>query len=240
MSRIGRQPIELPKNVDFKLEEGNVVTVKGPKGSLTKELHKDMIIKVEDGKVLVQRPSEDKFHRSLHGLTRTLIANMVHGVTEGYEKGLTINGVGYRAQKQGKKLILTLGYSHPLEMEEIEGITIESERKFWDSKLINLFINPPKACKYCNQGVIYLRKNNSIINPYLDKCNQYKCNREQYLRINTIFEAQNKTPASVLYNIIKFLLNDDFKGAKITKKLKEIYSLENVNPIFIYKFLQVG
>ena len=116
MSRIGRQPVVLPKNVDFKLEDGNIVTVKGPKGSLTKELHKDMIIKVEDGKVVVERPSEDKFHRSLHGLTRTLIANMVHGVTEGYEKGLTINGVGYRAQKQGKKLILTLGYSHPVEM----------------------------------------------------------------------------------------------------------------------------
>ena len=117
------------------------------------------------------------------------------------------------------------------------GITIENERNFWDSYLINLFINPPKRCKYCNQGLIYLRKNNSMINPYLGKCNQYKCNREIYLRINTIFEAQNKTPASVLYNVIKFWLNDEFNAKKISNKLKEVYSLENVNPLFIYKFL---
>lgn len=125
MSRIGRQPIELPQGVEFKLEEGNVVTVKGPKGTLTREFNKDMIIVVEDRKVIVKRPSEDKFYKSLHGLTRTLINNMVYGTTKGYEKGLTIVGVGYRAQKQGKKAILTLGYSHPVEIEEVEGITIE-------------------------------------------------------------------------------------------------------------------
>jgi len=125
MSRIGKLPIEIPKGVDVKIGENNVITVKGPKGALTKEFHKDMIIKVEDGKVLVQRPSDEKIHKSLHGLTRTLINNMVEGVTKGFEKGLEINGVGYRAQKQGKKLVLTLGYSHPVEMDEPEGITID-------------------------------------------------------------------------------------------------------------------
>ena len=102
-----------------------MVTVKGQKGTLTKELHKDMIIKIEDGKIIVERPSEQKIHKSLHGLTRTLVNNMVEGVTKGFEKNLEINGVGYRAQKQGKKLVLTLGYSHPVEMEEPEGITVD-------------------------------------------------------------------------------------------------------------------
>jgi len=124
MSRIGRMPIEIPKGVDVKID-GNVVTVKGQKGTLTKEFHKDMIIKVEDGKVLVQRPSEQKLHKSLHGLTRSLINNMIEGVTNGFQKNLEINGVGYRAQKQGNKIVLTLGYSHPVEMEEPAGITVE-------------------------------------------------------------------------------------------------------------------
>lgn len=125
MSRIGKMPIEIQKGVDVKIGEKNVVTVKGPKGTLTKTFHKDMIIKLEDEKILVQRPSEQKMHKALHGLTRTLINNMVEGVTKGFEKALDINGVGYRAQKQGKKLVLTLGYSHPVEMDEPEGITIE-------------------------------------------------------------------------------------------------------------------
>lgn len=124
MSRIGKMPIVIPQGVDVKVE-GNKVTVKGQKGTLTKEFHKDMIIKVEDGKVVVQRPSDIKLHKSLHGLTRTLINNMIEGVTKGFEKNLEINGVGYRAQKQGKKLVLTLGYSHPVEMEEPAGITVE-------------------------------------------------------------------------------------------------------------------
>lgn len=125
MSRIGRLPIEVPNGVDIKIDENNNVTVKGQKGTLTKSFHKDMIIKLDGSTVTVQRPSEDKLHKSLHGLTRTLLNNMVEGVTKGYEKGLDINGVGYRAQKQGKKLILTLGYSHPVEMEEPEGLTID-------------------------------------------------------------------------------------------------------------------
>jgi large subunit ribosomal protein L6 len=124
MSRIGKMPIDIPSGVNVTINE-NVVTVKGPKGTLTKELHKDMIIKVEGSKILVSRPSDDKIHKSLHGLTRTLVSNMVDGVTKGFEKNLEINGVGYRAQKQGKKLVLTLGYSHPVEMDEPAGITVD-------------------------------------------------------------------------------------------------------------------
>ena len=124
MSRIGKMPITVPAGVDFKLD-GTKVTVKGPNGTLSRELHKDMIVKYEGGIVTVERPSDDKAHRSLHGLTRTLVANMVTGVTEGYTKTLEINGVGYRAAMQGKSLNLTLGYSHPVIMEPVEGITIE-------------------------------------------------------------------------------------------------------------------
>ena len=125
MSRIGRKPIVIPAGVTVTLAEGNVVTVKGPKGELTQTMHGDMIIKVEASEVLVERPSEQKLHKSLHGLTRTLIANMVTGVSEGFTKELEINGVGYRAQKQGNKLVLGLGYSHPVEMEDIPGLTVE-------------------------------------------------------------------------------------------------------------------
>lgn len=124
MSRIGKMPIEIPKGVDVTIN-GNVVTVKGPKGTLTNSLHKDMIIASEGGKVTVQRPSDGKLHKALHGLTRTLVNNMVEGVTKGFEKALDINGVGYRAQKTGKKLVLTLGYSHPVEMDEPAGITVD-------------------------------------------------------------------------------------------------------------------
>ena len=122
MSRIGRKPIEIPAGVEVKVEAGNLVTVKGKLGTLTQKLHKDMIIKMEGNTVVVERPSEEKEHKSLHGLTRTLLSNMITGVTSGYEKVLEINGVGYRAQKQGKKLTLSLGYSHPVEMEDPEGI----------------------------------------------------------------------------------------------------------------------
>lgn len=125
MSRIGRLPIEILKGVDVKIEANNVVTVKGQKGTLVREFHKDMIITLEEGKIIVTRPSEEKMHKSLHGLTRTLLNNMVVGVTNGFEKVLDINGVGYRAAKNGKKLVLTLGYSHPVEMDEPEGVTVE-------------------------------------------------------------------------------------------------------------------
>ena len=125
MSRIGRMPVVIPAGVEVKIGENNLVTVKGPKGTLEKQLHTEMTLTVEDGAVIVKRPSDDKQHRALHGLTRSLLANMVEGVSKGYEKELEINGVGYRAQKQGKKLVMNLGYSHPVEMEEIDGITID-------------------------------------------------------------------------------------------------------------------
>ena len=125
MSRIGRMPITVPDDVDVKIGEGNVVTVKGPKGELTQSLRPEMIITMENGHIHVARPSEDKLHRSLHGLTRSLINDMVVGVTKGFQKELEINGVGYRASKEGNKLVMNLGYSHLVTVEEIDGITIE-------------------------------------------------------------------------------------------------------------------
>ena len=125
MSRIGRMPIAVPAGVTVTVADGNVVTVKGPKGTLTKELHPDMIIKTEGSEVTVSRPSEIKMHKALHGLTRTLLNNMVVGVTDGFEKKLEVNGVGYRAQLQGKKLVMNFGYSHLVEMEPVDGVTIE-------------------------------------------------------------------------------------------------------------------
>ena len=122
MSRIGRMPIAIPAGVTVTIAENNVVTVKGPKGTLERQLPAEMEIKEADGHITVSRPNDLKKMKSLHGLTRTLINNMIHGVTEGYEKKLEVNGVGYRAQKQGKKLTLSLGYSHPVEMEDPEGI----------------------------------------------------------------------------------------------------------------------
>lgn len=125
MSRIGRMPIAVPAGVDVKITPDNHVTVKGPKGTLEQTFDKNMSIALENGEIVVTRPNDNKTNRALHGLTRTLVANMVTGVTEGYTKELEINGVGYRAAKQGKKLVLTLGYSHPVEMEDIAGITTD-------------------------------------------------------------------------------------------------------------------
>ena len=122
MSRIGRMPVAIPAGVTVTIAENNVVTVKGPKGELVRELPVEMEIKEEEGKIIVTRPNDLKRMKSLHGLTRTLIFNMIHGVTAGYEKKLEVNGVGYRAAKAGKKLTLNLGYSHPVEMEDPEGI----------------------------------------------------------------------------------------------------------------------
>ena len=122
MSRIGRMPIAIPAGVTVTIAENNVVSVKGPKGELVRELPVEMEIKEEEGKIIVTRPNDLKRMKSLHGLTRTLIANMITGVTAGYEKKLEVNGVGYRAAKSGKKLTLNLGYSHPVEMEDPEGI----------------------------------------------------------------------------------------------------------------------
>ena len=125
MSRIGRMPITVPAGVTVTVTEDNFVTVKGPKGELQKQLHGDMIIKQENGVIEIVRPSEIKKHKALHGLTRTLLNNMVTGVTEGFKKELEINGIGYRAAKQGKDLVLNIGYSHDVIMPEIDGITVE-------------------------------------------------------------------------------------------------------------------
>ena len=125
MSRIGRMPITVPAGVTVNVADGNVVTVKGPKGELTRALRAEMIIKQEGNTITVERPSDDKLHRSLHGLTRTLLHNMVVGVTDGFKKELEVNGVGYRVAKEGKNLVMNLGFSHQVIVPEIEGITID-------------------------------------------------------------------------------------------------------------------
>lgn len=124
MSRIGLKPIVVPSDVEVKVD-GNSVTVKGPKGTLVQEFDRDMTIKLEGQEITVARPSEEKEHKSIHGLTRSLIANMIDGVVNGYKKELEINGVGYRAAMQGKDLVLSLGFSHPVVIPQIDGITIE-------------------------------------------------------------------------------------------------------------------
>ncbi|MCD8023701.1 MAG: 50S ribosomal protein L6 [Lachnospiraceae bacterium] len=144
MSRIGRMPVAIPAGVTVTVAEGNEVTVKGPKGTLVRVLPKEMDIKVEDGHVTVSRPNDLKKMKSLHGLTRTLIHNMVVGVSEGYTKTLEINGVGYRAAKSGKRLTLTLGYSHPVNMDDPDGI----ETKVDGNKIIVSGISKEKVGQY--------------------------------------------------------------------------------------------
>ena len=125
MSRIGKAPIAIPAGVSITVSDKNLVTVKGPKGELSQQVDSDITVKEEDGNIVVTRPTEQKKHKALHGLTRTLLNNMIVGVTEGYQKKLLISGVGYRAAKQGKTLNLGLGYSHPVELKDPEGITTE-------------------------------------------------------------------------------------------------------------------
>ena len=125
MSRIGKKPISVPKGVELNISETNLVTIKGPKGLLEQQLPADMVISLENGVATVTRPSDHKEHRSLHGLTRTLLANMVTGVTEGYQRTLEISGIGYRAQREGKNIVLLVGYSHPIRIVPPEGIVFE-------------------------------------------------------------------------------------------------------------------
>ena len=125
MSRIGKKPIVIPAGVTVEVAEGNLVTVKGALGTLTKQLHPDMILKTEGNVMTVERPDEEHLHKSLHGLTRTLISNMVEGVSKGYSKELDVNGVGFRVEKKGKQLVMRLGFSHEVFVEEIPGINIE-------------------------------------------------------------------------------------------------------------------
>ncbi|MCR4890766.1 MAG: 50S ribosomal protein L6 [Lachnospiraceae bacterium] len=144
MSRIGKMPIAIPAGVTIEIAENNKVTVKGPKGALERVLPQELTIKQEDGQVKVERPNDEKQSRAFHGLARSLINNMVIGVTEGYKKILEINGVGYRAVKQGKMLTLTLGYSHPVEMEDPEGI----ETTVTDNKITVAGIDKEKVGQY--------------------------------------------------------------------------------------------
>jgi len=126
MSRIGLKPIEIPQGVEVNVDEKNVVTVKGPKGALSEKISSDITVSIEENVLNVVRPTNNKKHKSLHGLSRTLIANMVEGVTKGFEKKLQLVGVGYRANKQGEKLVLSLGFSHPVELVDPNGITVEA------------------------------------------------------------------------------------------------------------------
>ncbi len=145
MSRIGKMPIAIPAGVTVEIAENNKVTVKGPKGELSRVLPEAMDIKQEGEEIIVTRPNDLKKNRALHGLTRALINNMVIGVNEGYQKVLEVNGVGYRAQKQGKKLVLSLGYSHPVEMEDPEGIEVEVDGQ---NKVIVRGIDKEKVGQY--------------------------------------------------------------------------------------------
>ncbi|MBO4651833.1 MAG: 50S ribosomal protein L6 [Lachnospiraceae bacterium] len=145
MSRIGKMPIAIPAGVTVEVAENNKVTVKGPKGTLERVLAPELTIKMEDGQIVVERPNDLKRIKSLHGLTRTLINNMVVGVTNGYEKVLEVNGVGYRAAKQGKTLALTLGYSHPVNMDDPDGITTEVDGQ---NKIIVKGIDKEKVGQY--------------------------------------------------------------------------------------------
>jgi large subunit ribosomal protein L6 len=124
MSRIGKKPIEIPQGVQVTLD-GTTITVKGPKGELSRALHTDIIVKIEDNTITIERPSDNKLHRSLHGTTRSIVANMVEGVTNGFQKNLELVGVGYRAAKTGNNLVLNVGYSHPVEIVPESGIEIE-------------------------------------------------------------------------------------------------------------------
>jgi len=125
MSRIGKKPVNIPANVTVTIADENVVTVKGPKGTLTRAFHPDMILKLDGNVLTVDRPDEEHLHKSLHGLTRTLLSNMVEGVDKGYSKELEVNGVGFRCEKKGTQLVMRLGFSHEVIMDEIPGITVE-------------------------------------------------------------------------------------------------------------------
>ena len=144
MSRIGKMPIAVPAGVTVDIAENNKVTVKGPKGELSRQLAPEMEIKMDGDVITVSRPNDLKRNRALHGLTRTLLNNMIIGVTEGYKKTLEVNGVGYRASKQGKKLVLNLGYSHPVEMEDPEGLETTVE----DNKIVVSGIDKEKVGQY--------------------------------------------------------------------------------------------
>lgn len=164
MSRIGRKPVEIPTGVEV-VQEGTVLRVKGPKGALQRELHKDMKVTVDNGHILVERPSDNKLHRSLHGTTRSVISNMVEGVTKGFTKGLDLVGVGYRAAKSGDNITLSLGFSHPVVLPKVEGIEVDVPAptklivKGIDKELVGAYAAKVRAIRepepYKGKGVRY-------------------------------------------------------------------------------------
>jgi len=168
MSRIGRKPIPIPAGVEVSVN-GTEVTVKGPKGQLARRVHPDMKVIVQDNQVIVERPSDEKLHRALHGTTRSVIANMVEGVTNGYTKSLELVGVGYRAAKQGNKVTLSVGFSHPVDLPQVEGIEVEvpAQNKIVvrgiDKELVGIYaakvrsIRPPEP--YKGKGIRYEGEN---------------------------------------------------------------------------------
>ena len=168
MSRIGKKPVAIPAGVTVEVAEGNVITVKGSLGTLTKNMHPDMIINVEGNVLTVARPTDEANHRALHGLTRTLIANMVEGVSKGYSMELDVNGVGFRVEKKGKQLVMRLGFSHEVIMDEIDGITVECPTpnkilvKGIDKQVVGQFAaevrgkRPPAP--YMGKGIKYTRE----------------------------------------------------------------------------------
>jgi large subunit ribosomal protein L6 len=165
MSRIGRAPIQMPAGVEIQVDQTNVITVKGPKGTLTRRIHPAITVQADSGVINVTRPDDEKENRSLHGLTRTLVNNMVVGVTDGFKKELEVNGVGYRVTKDGKKLVMNLGFSHQIIFEEIDGITIDvpSPNKIiisgTDKQLVGQFAADVRASRppepYKGKGIKY-------------------------------------------------------------------------------------
>ena len=160
MSRIGRKPVVVPAGVEVTVDANNVVTVKGPKGQLTQEVSKAITVEVTEGEVIVTRESDHRDHRAQHGLARTLIANMITGVTAGFEKKMQLVGVGYKAEKKGNKLVLNLGYSHPVELEDPAGITTEVVVKGMDKALVGNYAANIRAWRkpepYKGKGIKYV------------------------------------------------------------------------------------
>ena len=206
MSRIGRLPVAIPDGVTVEIAEKNVVTVKGPKGTLTRELPVEMEIKVEDGHVVVTRPNDLKRMKSLHGLTRTLINNMVIGVTQGYEKVLEVNGVGYRAAKSGNKLTLNLGYSHPVEMIDPEGVetVLEGQNKITvkgiDKEKVGQYAaeirDKRRPEPYKGKGIKYA---DEVIRRKVSKKSRSEVRRKKHMKLRNRFSGTAERPRLAVF-----------------------------------------
>lgn len=170
MSRVGKKPIEVPANVTVTVAEDNTVTVKGPKGELTRQFNQDMKIEQEGNVITVVRPSDSKEHRTIHGTTRALLANMVKGVSEGFSRSLELIGVGYRAQLQGKKLVLNVGYSHPVEFTAEPGIEIEVPS---NTKVVVKGIDKERVGAFAMTFALYVHLNHIKVKVFVTKANMY-------------------------------------------------------------------